>query len=221
MKRLITVLLIFLPAFLAAQHDSYWEARKLVLGVIFSPNLSGPSFSVDESFSGNGRYREEAKSAFSFGLQARYKINDKWEAQLRMLRADKGYKHIFVGPVTISDKSLYNYRLFYLSFPTSIRYNFNEGKFVSFYVFAGVVPDVFLRSSGLRYEEEFYPVALSYLGGIGGEFPLRDHWFLNIEPIFMQALTVFNRFRQYRPLSAGLAIGFFYDYQPEFADSGR
>lgn len=222
MKSLLIGFLILFPCLIFSQskHHSHWESRKLLLGVIFTPQLSGPSNISNEIIVDNFRYREEGKFAFAFGLQARYKLSPKWEAQLRLQRTDKGYKQIFVGPLTISDKTPYNYRFFYISFPSSIRYNLNQGN-ISFYVFGGISPDVFMRSAGLKYEEEFAPLALSYLAGIGGEFSLKNDWFMQIEPIFMHALTALTEFRQYKPLSLGIAIGLYYDYRPEYDEHGN
>jgi len=202
-------------------HSSYWEPRKLVLGLVFSPAISGPSASLNTLLVGNDpRHREEAKIAFSLGLQARYKINDRWEAQIRALRTDKGYKQILVGPVTISDKAPQTSRLYFLSLPASIRYNLKKGT-VTVYMYAGLAPEKFLRAAGLRHEDQFHPFSLSYLAGLGGEFPLKDEWFVNIEPVFMHSLTAVNQYRGYKPLSVGLIVGFFYEYRPEQFGSGR
>lgn len=227
MKHLAVVIcLLYAPTLLAQyshsrQHNSFWEARKLVLGVILSPAITGPTQQAEQAIYESSRYREEAKPSLAWGIQARYRLSEQWEAQLRLMRIDKGYKHILVGPVTMADHPPTNYRMFFISLPASLRYNLKRSDKFTLYVFAGMAPEFLSRTAGLRYEDHHYPVSLSYLAGAGGEFPLKDHWFVNIEPTFTNNLTPLNRLRGYKPLSLGLAVGLFYDYRPAYTSPGQ
>jgi opacity protein-like surface antigen len=209
MKASLLITLIFLPL-LGYSQDKIVD--KIRVGINLSPNYSYRNLRYAQILENVVQAREENEQAafgYNAGVFARYSVFQKFELEFGIQYANQShqFKNVTLAneigaPIGTSD-SRCNYN--YVELPLRINYKFHQKEKLAIYSTIGASANFFINSTTLTQntlydgtksrDKEVTPYltpnrsTISFLFGIGVNYPLTEKLNLRFEPILRYSLT--------------------------------
>ncbi|MCF6357084.1 MAG: PorT family protein [Draconibacterium sp.] len=214
-----TFALILFSLFALAQSNEKNLAKKLSIGVSFSPDYSYRRlYSSDDNIFVDIRNKEGSpRFGFTTGIITSYKINNRFELESGIQFSDKGDKYGFVlddlilpgdpfnerDDPSIPEKFTSEYHFYCVGIPVKINYYFlrkNFGLFISMGVSADYLIDAKIKNksefkdrteknSTTINNEDFNKLNIVGLTGFGIDYIITPRIKFQLEPVFRYSFT--------------------------------
>ena len=238
MKLLISLLLI-LPLTALCQKKDTIRTGKISIGLSFSPDYCYRYLSAQESAKWIANHRDSIENpmfGYTAGINAAYRLNKRITFEAGFLFSDRGEKYTYdfsnAHPINPNDPflpifSTVRNHYYYIDIPIKVNVNLIS-KRSKFYIFAGMSPNIFIKSRRVTINEfsngqtrrsidnigqPFSKINFNVIGGLGFSYDLIKHLYIKAEPIFRLSLNKLasTPIKQYE-YSAGINIGLFYQF---------
>lgn len=214
--KLVLLFLVIIPLTIVSQNTDSTKARKISIGVTYSPDYCYRILKSDNASQWIANYRDSIeipKFGFTTGLNISIKIRKRISLAAGVLFSDKGEMTkpqtlIWGTPrgqtdptLPIKNKFIYHYR--YLDIPIKINYHVLV-KRLSVYVTAGISTNIFLSQEVASVQEYsdghtskktsssisgFDRINLAAIAGVGFGYDITKRIYCKIEPVYRRSIT--------------------------------
>jgi hypothetical protein len=229
--------LILMPLISVCQAPESPKAKKVSVGLIFSPDYCYRTLKSDELSKLTADFRDTIeihKFGYTTGLSLVYKFNNRIRFESGLLFSDKGEKtkpwtlNAFDSGVVVPVKSEFSYGYNYLDIPFKVNYLVRDKK-LKLFITGGLSANIFLSlktTSIVEFEDGttesytstgsgqgFDRINLAFLVGFAAEYELSKHLGLHIEPVYRRSITsvISSSLKDYL-FSAGINTGVYYKF---------